>query len=167
MGCYQFLSARPLRALRLCVSLSVPLPHFFAPNVLAITPLWQRDGREPLPSPPLPCVPWLSSRSFRHPHPRSAFICAAIPIPTRGRFSFAGAPPFLSQSVVSGDIRGTGLLAKNPALHTSDWVEEGARLGHIFSDETLETREVLAPASGYLALCGAPHKASYVEPVIM
>ena len=36
------------RALRLCVSLSLPLRHLFAPDVFAITPLWQRDGREPL-----------------------------------------------------------------------------------------------------------------------
>ena len=29
------------------VSLSLPLRHLFAPNVFAITPLWQGDGREP------------------------------------------------------------------------------------------------------------------------
>ncbi len=41
---------------------------------------------------------------------------------------------------------------------TGDFVEAGSRLGHILSDENLETVEVLAPVSGYLQTYGA-HRA--------
>ena len=35
-------------------------------------------------------------------------------------------------------------------LETSDYVEQGQKLGHIISDEDLETVEIIAPVSGYL-----------------
>jgi predicted deacylase len=44
-------------------------------------------------------------------------------------------------------------------LATWDYVEEGARLGHILEDEGLETVEILAPVSGYLQTYGG-HRAN-------
>ncbi|MEW6360064.1 MAG: succinylglutamate desuccinylase/aspartoacylase family protein [Planctomycetota bacterium] len=43
----------------------------------------------------------------------------------------------------------TGLFVE-AGLATWDYVEKGQRLGHILNDETLETREIVAPVSGYL-----------------
>lgn len=43
----------------------------------------------------------------------------------------------------------SGLFVEN-GLETSDYVEQGQKLGHIISDETLETVEILSPTSGYL-----------------
>lgn len=43
----------------------------------------------------------------------------------------------------------SGLFVEN-GLETSDYVEKGQRLGHIISDENLETVEILSPISGYL-----------------
>ncbi|MEN6304372.1 MAG: succinylglutamate desuccinylase/aspartoacylase family protein [Armatimonadia bacterium] len=43
----------------------------------------------------------------------------------------------------------SGLFVEN-GLETSDYVEEGQKLGHIISDETLATVEILSPTSGYL-----------------
>ena len=47
-----------------------------------------------------------------------------------------------------------GLFVRE-AYDTSDRIEEGAGLGHIFSDADLGTTELAAPASGYLYQYGA------------
>ncbi len=51
----------------------------------------------------------------------------------------------------------TGLFVRSH-WHTSDWVEEGALLGHVFSDEDLGSEELRAPASGYLYQYGCAHE---------
>ena len=43
----------------------------------------------------------------------------------------------------------SGLFVET-GLETSDYVEEGQKLGHIIRDDALETVELVAPVSGYL-----------------
>lgn len=72
-----------------------------------------------------------------------------------------GEPDLLSPPVVDFTpellaTRGHAVLAPcsglfvEVGLQAGDRVEAGQKLGHLLSDETLETREVLSPASGYL-----------------
>lgn len=42
--------------------------------------------------------------------------------------------------------------------HTSDWVDEGALLGHVLSDEDLSCVELRAPTGGYLYQYGGVHE---------
>ena len=51
----------------------------------------------------------------------------------------------------------SGLFVR-AAWHTSDWVDEGASLGHILSDADLSCVEVKAEASGYLYQYGCAHE---------
>ena len=48
----------------------------------------------------------------------------------------------------------TGLFVES-GLATWDYVEKGQNLGHLLSDETLATVEIIAPVSGYLRAYGA------------
>ena len=55
----------------------------------------------------------------------------------------------------------SGLFVET-GLETSDYVEEGQKLGHIIRDDNLETVEIVAPVSGYLYQYGCHREHSDV-----